>query len=90
MFLPIMRGTLSAPAARDPEVLERLECTSLNNLCHLYQNCLNKLATEVSADQDKLTKQIATVSNLGVFLPVHCRVVFQIYICDRLTRNRLR
>ncbi|XP_065222886.1 BLOC-1-related complex subunit 5 [Planococcus citri] len=60
-FLPIMRATLSAPAARDPEVLERLDSTPLCNLCHLYQNALNKCATEVSSEQDKLTKQIIRV-----------------------------
>lgn len=62
MFLPIMRATLSLPAARDPEVLERLDSTPLCNLCHLYQNYLNKCAVEVSTEQDKLTKQIANVS----------------------------
>lgn len=67
MFLPIMRATLSVPAARDPEVLERLDSTPLCNLCHLHQNVLNKCATEISSDQEKLTKQIALVCNS--FLP---------------------
>lgn len=62
MFLPIMRATLSVPAARDPEVLERLDSTPLFNLCHLYQNILNECATCVSSKQDKLTKQIVLVS----------------------------
>ncbi len=63
MFLPIMRATLRTPAVRDPEVLERLDSTPLCNLCHLYQNLLNTCATEVSSEQEKLTKQIALVSN---------------------------
>lgn len=56
-----MRATLNAPAARDPEVLERLDSTALCNMCHLYQNTLNKCAVEVSTEQDKLTKQIVQV-----------------------------
>lgn len=63
MFLPIMRATLSVPAARDPEVLERLDSTPLCNLCHLYQNVLSKCATEVFSEQERLTKQIALVNN---------------------------
>ena len=57
-----MRATLNVPAARDPEVLERLDSTPLCNLCHLYQRCLNKHAVQVSAEQDKLSKQIVAVS----------------------------
>lgn len=37
MFLPVMRGTLSLPAMRDPEVLERLQPTHVYNLCSRLQ-----------------------------------------------------
>lgn len=73
-----MRATLSVPAARDPEVLERLDSTPLCNLSHLYQSVLNKCATEVSSEQEKLTKQIALVGN-------SCLLKFSIfYYCTRM------
>jgi Tumour suppressor protein len=37
MFLPVMRGTLSLPAMRDPEVLERLTPNHVLNMCTRLQ-----------------------------------------------------
>ena len=37
MFLPVMRGTLSLPAMRDPEVLERLQPNHVLNMCTRLQ-----------------------------------------------------
>lgn len=37
MFLPVMRGTLSLPAMRDPEVLERLHPNHVINMCTRLQ-----------------------------------------------------
>lgn len=37
MFLPVMRGTLSLPALRDPEVLERLQPSHVINMCSRLQ-----------------------------------------------------
>lgn len=36
-FLPVMRGTLSLPAMRDPEVLERLQPNHILNMCTRLQ-----------------------------------------------------
>lgn len=53
MFLPIMRGTLNLPAARDPEVLERLDPSGTLNLCLRYQQHLALCANSVAADQNQ-------------------------------------
>lgn len=37
MFLPVMRGTLSLPANRDPEILERLQPNHVLNMCSRLQ-----------------------------------------------------
>lgn len=62
MFLPIMRGTLNLPAARDPEVLERLDPNALYRLAHRYQTHLNQCATLVADDQALLAQKIREVS----------------------------
>lgn len=62
MFLPIMRGTLNLPAARDPEVLERLEPGALYRLCLHYQNHLHRCATVVADDQAIISVKIKEVS----------------------------
>ncbi|XP_030748200.1 BLOC-1-related complex subunit 5 [Sitophilus oryzae] len=61
MFLPIMRATLSLPAARDPEVLERLDPTPFRNLCLQYQHHLTSAANLVATDQNQLTQKIREV-----------------------------
>nr|XP_022904056.1 BLOC-1-related complex subunit 5 [Onthophagus taurus] len=58
MFLPIMRATLNLPAARDPEVLERLDPIPLTKLCLRYQDHLNSCATLVSTEQNQITQRI--------------------------------
>lgn len=37
MFLPVMRGSLSLPAYRDPEILERLQPGHVLNMCTRLQ-----------------------------------------------------
>lgn len=64
MFLPIMRGTLNLPAARDPEVLERLDPNGLYRLAHRYQTHLNQCATLVADDQALLEQKIREVSHI--------------------------
>lgn len=61
MFLPIMRGTLNLPAARDPEILERLEPGALYRLCLHYQNHLQRCATLVTEDQAVISAKIKEV-----------------------------
>ncbi|XP_049860935.1 BLOC-1-related complex subunit 5 [Schistocerca gregaria] len=51
MFLPIMRGTLNLPAARDPEVLERLDPSGPLALCQRYQHHLTLCSELVSSEQ---------------------------------------
>lgn len=61
MFLPIMRATLSLPAARDPEVLERLDPTPFRNLCLRYQHHLTAAANLVATEQNQLSNRIREV-----------------------------
>uniref|UniRef100_A0A1B6JUM5 BLOC-1-related complex subunit 5 n=1 Tax=Homalodisca liturata TaxID=320908 RepID=A0A1B6JUM5_9HEMI len=69
MFLPIMRGTLTLPAARDPEVLERLDPGALYHLCLHYQNHLNHCAQLVADDQAIITHRIKEVSAIKYICP---------------------
>ncbi|XP_066947496.1 BLOC-1-related complex subunit 5 [Macrobrachium rosenbergii] len=67
-FLPIMRGALTAPSARDPEVLERLDAGAMTALCKRYQAHLHAMAYVTSHHQDNLSAKIrevdATMSSL--------------------------
>lgn len=63
-FLPVMRGTLSLPANRDPEVLERLQPVHLANVCNRMQSHLNACSSKVAADQAQITAKIKEV--------IHC------------------
>lgn len=58
MFLPIMRATLNLPAARDPEVLERLDPVPMQKLCLRYQSHLHNCANLVATEQNALTQKI--------------------------------
>ncbi|XP_058444791.1 BLOC-1-related complex subunit 5 [Malaya genurostris] len=60
-FLPVMRGTLSLPANRDPEVLERLQPSHLANMCSRLQTHFNTCATQVGAEQHQITNKIKEV-----------------------------
>lgn len=85
-----MRATLSVPAARDPEVLERLDSTALCNLCHLYQKCLNKNAVDVCTEQDKLSKRVMAVSNQFSQFTFILNYVIHVCIDRRLIRNLIK
>lgn len=61
MFLPVMRGTLSLPANRDPEVLERLHPNHMINMCSRLQSHFNTCATQVAAEQQQITNKIKEV-----------------------------
>lgn len=61
MFLPIMRATLNLPAARDPEVLERLDPLPLQKFCTRYQTHLTACANLVATEQNALTQKIREV-----------------------------
>ena len=61
-FLPIMRGALTAPAARDPEVLERVSPVHLVALARRYQAHLYAAAATTAAQQDDLTAAIKQVN----------------------------
>ncbi|EFA05075.1 BLOC-1-related complex subunit 5 [Tribolium castaneum] len=58
MFLPIMRATLNLPAARDPEVLERLDPAPLHKLCVKYQTHLTACANLIATEQNQLTQKV--------------------------------
>lgn len=61
MFLPVMRGTLSLPANRDPEVLERLQPAHMVNMCSRLQAHFNTCATQVAQEQQQITNKIKEV-----------------------------
>ncbi|XP_055608111.1 BLOC-1-related complex subunit 5 isoform X2 [Uranotaenia lowii] len=61
MFLPVMRGTLSLPANRDPEVLERLQPNHMMNMCSRLQAHFNTCATQVAGEQQQITNKIKEV-----------------------------
>ncbi|CAO1392632.1 unnamed protein product [Diamesa serratosioi] len=58
MFLPVMRGTLSLPANRDPEILERLQPNHVLNMCSRLQSHYNLSATKVGQDQMAINGRI--------------------------------
>uniref|UniRef100_A0A6A7FVP1 BLOC-1-related complex subunit 5 n=1 Tax=Hirondellea gigas TaxID=1518452 RepID=A0A6A7FVP1_9CRUS len=60
-FLPIMRGALTAPAARDPEVLERIAPAHLSALAHAYQTHLHAVAADAALRQDDITATLKQV-----------------------------
>lgn len=63
MFLPIMRATLSLPAARDPEVLERLDPVPLHKLCVKYQAHLTSCSNLVATEQNQITQKVREVDS---------------------------
>ncbi|XP_027842421.2 BLOC-1-related complex subunit 5 [Aphis gossypii] len=62
-FLPIIRGTVSLPAARDREALERIDSNAFYRLCQLYQAYMSRCAKAVTADQALINKQILELDN---------------------------
>lgn len=60
-FLPVMRGTVSLPANRDPEVLERLQPNHLRNICCRMQTHINVCASQVASDQAQIPVKIKEV-----------------------------
>lgn len=56
-----MRGTVSLPAARDREALERIDSNAFYRLCLLYQAYMSRCAKAVTADQTSINKQILEV-----------------------------
>lgn len=57
-FLPVMRGTVSLPANRDPEVLERLHP---ENMCNRMEVHLNASAAHVGNEQAHITAKLKEV-----------------------------
>ncbi|XP_063705780.1 BLOC-1-related complex subunit 5 [Culicoides brevitarsis] len=60
-FLPVMRGTLSLPANRDPEVLERLQPLHMNVMCSRLQSHFNVCANKVASDQQQINDTIKEI-----------------------------
>ncbi|XP_077302592.1 BLOC-1 related complex subunit 5 isoform X2 [Arctopsyche grandis] len=61
MFLPIMRGTLGLPGARDPEILEGIDSTPWLRLCSRYQAHLTASSQLVSTEQNVITAKCKEV-----------------------------
>lgn len=66
-FLPVMRGTVSLPANRDPEVLERLQPDHMKNMCNRMQLHLNASAALVATDQSHISGKLKEVKHLWSF-----------------------
>lgn len=62
-----MRGTVSLPANRDPEVLERLHPEHFKNMCNRMEVHLNASATQVGNEQAHIT---AKMKEVGFINPV--------------------
>lgn len=60
-----MRGTVSLPANRDPEVLERLHPDHFKNMCNRMEVHLNASATIVGNDQARITGRMKEV---GIYI----------------------
>jgi len=58
-----MRGTVSLPAARDREALERIDSDAFYRLCQLYQAYTSRCARAVAADQMLINKQISEIDD---------------------------
>lgn len=61
-----MRGTLSLPANRDPEVLERLQPVHLTNICNRMQSHLNACSSKIASEQAVITAKIKEVTDLSI------------------------
>ena len=57
----MIRGTLSLPANRDPEVLERLQPVHLQNICSRLQVYMNDSANRVVTEQNEIYLKIRRV-----------------------------
>lgn len=57
----MIRGTLSLPANRDPEVLERLQPVHLQNICSRLQVFMNDSANRVVTEQSEIYQKIRRV-----------------------------
>lgn len=67
-----MRGTVSLPANRDPEVLERLHPEHFQNMCNRMEVHLNASATHVGNDQAHITSKMREVGSIYSFIHVMC------------------
>jgi hypothetical protein len=61
MFLPVMRGTLTLPSYRDPEILERLQPNHVLNMCTRLQSHYNLCATKIAQDQEVINNKVKEV-----------------------------
>lgn len=57
----MIRGTLSLPANRDPEVLERLQPVHLQNICSRLQVFMNDSANRTVSEQNEIYQKIRRV-----------------------------
>ncbi|CAG4986090.1 unnamed protein product [Colias eurytheme] len=71
-FLPIMRGTLGLPGARDPEVLEGLDCRPWVRLVCRLQAHLAACAHPLCAAQAQIVQQIKETDSLCARLHGAC------------------
>ncbi|XP_055374141.1 BLOC-1-related complex subunit 5 [Condylostylus longicornis] len=61
MFLPVMRGSLSVPLKRDPEILDRLQPVHLQNMCCRMQTHFHISSCYVTNEQNHIVKKIKKV-----------------------------
>ena len=73
-FLPIMRASLSASGssmAKDPDILERLDCRGILALCQRYENHLRFVGSIISTDQADICKRIRGVDDRILKVTTH-------------------
>ncbi|XP_045508682.1 BLOC-1-related complex subunit 5 isoform X2 [Colias croceus] len=89
-FLPIMRGTLGLPGARDPEVLEGLDCRPWVRLVCRLQAHLAACAHPLCAAQAQIVEQIKETDSLAARLHGLCveRQRANARAAERLARAR--
>ena len=64
-FLPVMRGALTYPGSRDPDVLDRLDSVAVRHLAARLQRHLAANADRTAAKQADITAAIVKVTELA-------------------------
>ena len=81
-----MRGTLSLPSSRDPDILERLQPQHLQNICSRMQSHYNVCAMQIANDQGTIMGQIKEVTNISSINFEFNLIEFFIYIFRWITK----
>ncbi|XP_037092330.1 BLOC-1-related complex subunit 5-like [Pollicipes pollicipes] len=67
-FLPVMRGALTLPGSRDPDVLDRLDSAAVRQMAGRLQRHLATSAERTAARQAEVTAKVAQLDQQSVAL----------------------